>query len=110
MYLCISLPLVFQAVLSKQRSEHLPSHFTTKEKALQDPLFLTLPRVCWITGFSLSSSLFCILLARLQTRGSSPEPGTLFLCQVPFSLQSFNYHFRSIITQGREREQEGEME
>lgn len=115
MYLRISLPLVFQATLSKQRSKHLPSHFTTNEKPSQDLLFLTLPRLCWITGFSPSSSLFCILLARLQTHGSSPEPGKLFLCHVPFSLQSFNYHFRTIITQGyrtsrRERWSEQERE
>lgn len=92
-----------QATLSKHRSKHLHSHFTTKEKATQDLLFLNLPWVCWITGFSISSSLFCILLAMLQSHGSSPEPGALFLCQIHFSLQSFNYHFRSIITQGREK-------
>jgi len=115
MYLCVSPPLVFQGIVSKQRSEHLPSHFTTMKKVLQDLLFLTLSSVCWITRFFPSSSLFCILLARLQTHGASSEPGMLLLCQVPFSMPSFNYHFRSIITQGeresrRERWSEQEHE
>lgn len=63
----------------------------------------------WI--LSVSSFLLCTSLAKLQTHGSSPEPGTPFFCQVPFSSQSFNYHFRRIITQGgRDREQKAEME
>lgn len=95
MYLCISLSLVFQTMLPRQRSERLPSYLTTKEKVLHKLLDY---RILSLQLFALHFVIQAPdpwLFSRAWNTVSLPGP--------ILSLQSFNYHFRSIITQARER-------